>query len=99
MILLVQSDQLVDDSVAEKEDTSFVQKLAMVTEAFGGERRRRAIAAAQRNKLDAATLESTLTSAVELAQENTQREGVWECRVGWGLHVWILHSLYASEFW
>ena len=76
MTLLVQSDPLVEDSMGEKEEPSFMQKVAMVTEAFGGEKRRRVVAAAQRNKLDAETLESTLTSAVELAQENTRREGV-----------------------
>ena len=78
MTLFIQSDDsLVEDPVVKTEEPSFMQKVAMVTEAFGGEKRRRVIAAAQRNRLDSDTLESTLTSAVELAQENTQREGVW----------------------
>ena len=86
MTVLVQSDSSIDDSLGEKEEPSFMRKVAMMTEAFGGERRRRAIAAAQRNKLDAETLDSTLVSAVTLAQENTQREGVCEHCAG---SVWM----------
>lgn len=68
-----------------------MRKVARMTEAFGGERRRRAIAAAQRNKLDAETLDSTLISAVALAQENTRQEGVCVSIVR-GLYVWTVCS-------
>jgi DNA-directed RNA polymerase I subunit RPA49 len=55
------------------ETETFAQKMSKITEAFGSEKRKRLMAASQRNKLDMTTLDATLAPAIEMAQEHVDK--------------------------
>ena len=57
------------------ETETFAQKMSKITEAFGSEKRKRLMAASQRNKLDMTTLDATLAPAIEMAQEHVDKSG------------------------